>query len=167
MKRAKTGNRSSQHNAVKTLLLRIWRRLPEWLQWRLSWKLAQKYLVGVMAVVFDERGRVLLFHHTYRVEHPWALPGGWLKAGEDPARAIEREVREESALEVRARQPIFVGGNEEVPRVDLVFACERVGGDFQPSAEVSAARFFDLAALPDVEPYQRGIIEQARKARCT
>ena len=75
-----------------SFLLRVWRwlPLPEWGRWRLAWLLTQKFLVGVMAVVFDDQGQILLFNHTYRREHPWGLPGGWLKARESPAAAIER-----------------------------------------------------------------------------
>ena len=46
-----------------------------------------------------------------------ALLGGWVHAREDPFRAIEREVREETGLEVEA--------------LDVV-ACERQGSELHP-----------------------------------
>jgi ADP-ribose pyrophosphatase YjhB (NUDIX family) len=121
-----------------------------------------KFLVGVLAVIFDEGGRVLLLKHTYRPDYPWGLPGGWLKAGEGAAEGIERELLEETGLAVRAIRPLMVGGDSRHPRLDLVFSCEYKSGTFRPSAEVSEARFFDPAALPaDMEPYLRTIVALA------
>lgn len=147
-----------------SFLLRIWRwlPLPGWGRWWLTWLLVQKFLVGVMAVVLDEEGRILLLNHTYRRDHPWGLPSGWLKARESAAAAIEREVIEETGLRVQVTHPLIIGGNDDNPRVDLVFACRFVGGTFRPSAEVSEAQFFKLEALPHtVELYQRRLIARA------
>lgn len=148
----------------RRLLFRIWRwlPLPPGGRWGLTWLLMPKFLVGVLAVIFDERGRVLLLKHTYRPDYPWGLPGGWLKAGEGAAEGIERELCEETGLVVRALHPLMVGGDSRRPRLDLVFSCEYQRGTFQPSAEVSEARFFDPAALPeDMEPYLRTIVALA------
>ena len=145
----------------KRLLFRIWRwlPLPSRMRWGLTWLVASKFLVGVLAVIFDEQGRVLLLKHTYRPEYPWGLPGGWLKRGEGAAEAIERELLEETGFVVRAVQPLMMGGDSRRPRLDLVFSCEYQSGTFQTSAEVSEARFFDPGALPaDMEPYLRTIV---------
>jgi ADP-ribose pyrophosphatase YjhB (NUDIX family) len=147
-------------------LLRVWRWLPlsdggRW-RWWLTWGLTQKFLVGVMAVVFDDQGQILLLNHTYRRDHPWGLPSGWLKAKENPAAAMVREVAEETGLHIQVTQPLIIGGNEDWPRVDLVFACRCAGGVFRPSAEVSEGGFFKLTALPEaMAPYQRRLIDQA------
>ena len=66
-----------------------------------------KFLVGVLAVIFDDRGRVLLLKHTYRPDYPWGLPGGWLRAGEGAAEGIERELLEETGFVVRAIRPLM------------------------------------------------------------
>ena len=148
----------------KRFLLRIWRwlPLPARGRWGLTWLLMPKFLVGVLAVIFDDRGRVLLLRHTYRPDCPWGLPGGWLKAGEGAAAGIERELLEETGLVVRAIRPLMVGGDGRRPRLDLVFSCEYKSGTFEPSAEVSEARFFDPAALPaDMEPYLHTIVALA------
>ena len=58
--------------------------------------------VAVGAIVRDSRGRVLLVR---RARPPsvgiWTLPGGKVEPGESPARAIVREVKEETGLDVR------------------------------------------------------------------
>ncbi len=107
-------------------------------------------MVGASAVIFDEHERVLLFRHTYRREYPWGIPGGWLKAGEDPTAAVVREVYEESALRIRVLHPLHIGGCQRERRFDLIFLCELQGGSFHPSDEVSEARFFAIDELPTV-----------------
>lgn len=146
---------------MKPLLLRIWRWLPAWLQWRIARITMQKFLVGVIAVIVDGEGRILLFKHTYRREYPWALPSGWLKAWESAPRAVEREVREEAGFQIRALRPLIAETADDRPRVDLVFHCEYLGGEFRPSDEVSEARYFAPDALPaPLEPFQRRLITQ-------
>ena len=71
-----------------------WRLLPGWAQ-GLAFRLAApKVSMGAVAVIQDVRGRILLAHHTYR-QRPWGLPGGLVGRGEQPAEAVERELREE------------------------------------------------------------------------
>ncbi len=136
--------------AVKSFLLRLWGRLalPSWIQWAISWLAAQKFLVGVSAVIQNQEGKVLLCKHTYRSIHPWGLPGGGLHRSENPSLAVEREVLEETGFEVRARQLLAVKSSQRHPHVGLFYLCEWTGGTFRPSAEVSEARFYDVDALP-------------------
>jgi len=132
------------------------------MRWGLTSLVTSKFLVGVLAVIFDEQGRVLLVEHTYRPDYPWGLPGGWLKRGEGAAEAIERELLEETGFVVRATRPLLVGGDGERPRLDLVFSCAYESGTFRPSAEVSEARFFAPGDLPaEMEPYLRTIVTLA------
>ena len=148
----------------KRLLLRIWRWLPmpARMRWELTWLVTSKFLVGVLAVIFDDQGRVLLLKHTYRPDYPWGLPGGWLKTGEGAAEGIERELLEETGFVVRAVQLLLVGGDSQRPRLDLVFLCGYEGGTFRPSAEVSEARFFGPGDLPaGMESYLRTIVALA------
>jgi 8-oxo-dGTP pyrophosphatase MutT (NUDIX family) len=60
--------------------------------------------------------RVLVAEHTFRGGSVFLI-GGWVHAHEDPFRAVEREVREETGLDVEA--------------LDVV-ACERQGSQFRP-----------------------------------
>jgi len=151
-------------SAAKPRLLRLWRRTPAWVQGRIEWLLLPKFLVGSMAVVLDDAERVLLFRHTYRQVYPWGLPGGWLKAGEAPGDAIEREVFEESGYRIRALHPLVIGGDKALRRLDLIFLCDLVGGAFRPSAEVSDAGFFTAHELDGrVEPFHVQVAAYAAK----
>lgn len=56
------------------------------------------FAIGVSAVIFDARGRVLLCHR--RDMDVWNLPGGVVESGELPTEAVVREAKEETGLEV-------------------------------------------------------------------
>ena len=56
--------------------------------------------VAAYAVITDVDGRVLLAHWVEGRRAAWTLPGGGLEEGEDPERAVRREVREETGFRV-------------------------------------------------------------------
>jgi ADP-ribose pyrophosphatase YjhB (NUDIX family) len=111
--------------------------------------------VDVRGVVLDHGGLLL-------VREPgsdgWCLPGGWADVGETPSRAVEKEVREEAGLEVRAIRPLGVFDRDFRGRVrwpahvyKLYVLCERVGGEpVADGLETEAAQFFPLEALPSL-----------------
>lgn len=145
-------------------LLRVWRHIPGRLQGSIEWLLLPKFLVGAMAVVLDADGRMLLFRHTYRNDYPWGIPGGWLRAGEDPIEGVEREILEESGYRIKALHPLVVGGDRSLRRLDLIFLCVLEGGTFRASAEISDAAFFAPDELPGrVEPFHVQVAAYARK----
>ncbi|SNS02351.1 ADP-ribose pyrophosphatase YjhB, NUDIX family [Geodermatophilus pulveris] len=73
----------------------------------------------VGAVVLDGAGRLLLVR---RGNEPgrglWSVPGGRVEPGESPAAAVEREVREETGLAVRAGAEV---GRVRVPGPGVVY----------------------------------------------
>jgi ADP-ribose pyrophosphatase YjhB (NUDIX family) len=106
----------------------------------------------VGAVVHDPDGRLLLI----RRGHPphagrWSLPGGRVETGESPEQAVEREVREETGLEVRAGALVgrvrIQGEGVVYDVVDL--ACTLVDPGVEPVAgdDAEAAVFVDAATL--------------------
>ncbi len=149
---------------MKKLLLKIWKALPnsEILRGSLVWLITQKFLVGVVGVVLNDAGQILLLNHTYRGKYPWGLPGGWLKRGEQPMEALQREIKEETGMQVEVIKPLVVSGDDDWPRVDLIFLCSLVDGAFSASEEVSSARFFNLQEIPEVMPSQRKVIQQVQ-----
>ena len=147
---------------MKYFLLKIWKALPnsEWLRGSLVWLITQKFLVGVVGVVLNESGEVLLLKHTYRGKYPWGLPGGWLKKGEQPMQALQREFLEETGMTVEVLKPLVVEGDEDWPRVDLIFLCRMVDDQFSSSDEVHSAEFFKLSELPEILPSQKRLIQK-------
>jgi ADP-ribose pyrophosphatase YjhB (NUDIX family) len=110
----------------------------------------------------DVRGVVLHDGRLLLVREPesdgWCLPGGWADVGETPSRAVEKEVREEAGLDVRAIRPLGVFDRDFRGRVrwpahvyKLYVLCERVGGEpVADGLETEAADFFPLDALPEL-----------------
>lgn len=131
-------------------------RLPSPIKRLFTRAASATFLIGVLGVVLDERGRVLLFRHTYRPFAPWGLPSGLLKPNESPSEAIVREVREETGLVVEVVETLELRSGARPQRLDVWLRCRSRGGSARPSAEVDEARFFELDALPPL------IAEQAR-----
>ncbi|HET6315192.1 MAG TPA: NUDIX domain-containing protein, partial [Chloroflexota bacterium] len=88
---------------VKPVLLSIWRDVPfpPWLRHVFLRILNPSFMVGAMALILDDQGRLLLLHHTYRRELPWGLPGGWLRHAESPESGLMREVFEETGMQIK------------------------------------------------------------------
>jgi 8-oxo-dGTP pyrophosphatase MutT (NUDIX family) len=68
-------------------------------------------------LVFDPAGRVLLIRCSVlrrdgRLFVFWLTPGGEIEAGEEPLAAARREVREELALELDVRGPVYTEKNQ-------------------------------------------------------
>ncbi|WP_029146121.1 NUDIX hydrolase [Microbacterium luticocti] len=57
--------------------------------------------VAAYAVIIDEDDRILLSRWIEGRRPAWTMPGGGLDAGEDPADAVRREVREETGYRVQ------------------------------------------------------------------
>ena len=147
---------------VKSTAYRLAGRLPSPIK-RLFVRFAgATFLVGVLGIVLDDEGRVLLFRHTYRPFAPWGVPSGLLKPNESPAQAIEREVREETGLAIEVVEVLALRTGARPQRLDVWLRCRSRGGSARPSAEVDEARFFDFDALPQLIAEQRRFLEEHR-----
>jgi 8-oxo-dGTP pyrophosphatase MutT (NUDIX family) len=104
---------------------------------------------GAHALVLDGEGRVLLARHSYM--SGWHLPGGGVRAGEPPAVAVIRELREEIGL-VSSDEPEFAGlFTRRFAWVSNVIALYRVRHakfEFEPNFEVRELRWADPHTPP-------------------
>ena len=138
----------------------LFRRLPKNIQLFIMRLFQNQFLVGVTGVIFNEKNEILLFKHTYR-QHQWSLPGGYMKAGEHPAEAIEREIKEESQLVVSADELLKTRTDRDGSRLDMCFVGVFIGGEFKPSNEVSEYGFFSQDKMPLLRSNQVFLIEEA------
>jgi ADP-ribose pyrophosphatase YjhB (NUDIX family) len=96
--------------------------------------------------------QVLLVRRTNEPERGrWTLPAGFVDAGEDPARAAERECLEETGLQVRVTGLAGVLAGQEHPRgahILIVYRGVVSGGDLAPGDDADRAAFFSLHQLP-------------------
>ena len=147
---------------MKSLLARLWKllNLPKSAQLFFMRFFQNQFLVGVTGVIFNEKNEVLLFKHTYR-QHSWSLPGGYLKSGEHPAEALEREIKEESSLVVSIDEPLKTRTDRTGSRLDMCYFGILIGGEFIPSHEVSEYGFFSQDKMPLLRSNQVFLIEEA------
>lgn len=104
------------------------------------------------AVLVEQDGRILLVR---RVNEPyrglWTLPAGFVDAGEDPARAAERECLEETGLSVRVKRVLdVIAGKEHERGADFVilYQAEVLSGTLTPSDDADAVDWFASNNLP-------------------
>jgi 8-oxo-dGTP pyrophosphatase MutT (NUDIX family) len=123
-----------------------------WLRTRVGTALV--LVPSVNAVVRDADGRILLQRH--REGGDWGLPGGAVEPEEDPADALVREVREETALEVALGRVVGAYGGPDATlhydngdvtsHVRIAYEATVVGGVLRPDGvEVLEARFTTAA----------------------
>ncbi|MDP2692133.1 MAG: NUDIX domain-containing protein [bacterium] len=150
---------------MKTLLTRIWKilKLSKGMQLFIMRSFQDQFLVGVTGIILNEKNEILLFKHTYR-PHAWSLPGGYLKSGEHPREALEREIKEESGLVVSVDESLKTRTDRKTPRLDLCYTGILIGGDFIPTHEVSEYGFFSQDTLPLLRTNQVFLIDEVLKS---
>src|SRR5262249_4288791 len=121
--------------------------------------------VGVDAAVFSRDGRLLLTRRTD--DSLWCLPCGWAELGETPQEAIQREVREETGIEVEAEALIELftrlPGAFGQPHTSyhLLYHCIPTGGTLTSSPEASDVGFCDYTKITE---WHRDHRERAQRA---
>jgi ADP-ribose pyrophosphatase YjhB (NUDIX family) len=107
--------------------------------------------VGCSAAVLDPTGQKILL--IRRSDNGWwAVPGGYMEAGESFTEACARKVLEETGLHVRVDQLVAVYTSPHVlldysaeNRLQLVvlhFAAQAMGGELKTSEETSEVGYF-------------------------
>lgn len=112
---------------------------------------------AVAAIIFDDNGEVLL---QLRSDNQlWALPGGAIELGEEPAEAVIREVWEETGLHVLPERISGVYGGhsglteypngDKVAIISITFVCRVIDGEPRlDDDETLELRYFSIDQLP-------------------
>jgi ADP-ribose pyrophosphatase YjhB (NUDIX family) len=122
-------------------------------------------LVGVGAVVVDDRGRILLVKRgTEPMKGHWSLPGGLLELGESLTEGVKREIFEETGLFVQPEaivevvDRIYRNSDGKDSRIQYHYVvvdywCRVVGGDLKPSSDASEVAWVSRVEWKDTNFY--------------
>lgn len=127
---------------------------------------------AVRAALQDEYGRILLVQRSDNGQ--WVMPAGSLELNESVWDALQREVLEETGLEVQAAHLIAIyseprfhftnayGGKHQM--LALVFAVTAWRGEVTTvTDETTDAQFFALDDLPDISPLYQETLADLRR----
>lgn len=114
-------------------------------------KIMPTHIVAAGGVVVNEEGKILLVRNSYR--GVWEFPGGQIEVGETLIEGLQREILEESGVEVTVGELFCVSSNtgkyaghygvKEIPtKVMFDFICKPVGGTEHTSDETDAVGWF-------------------------
>lgn len=109
------------------------------------------HIVAAGGIVVNLDGKILLVRNSYR--GIWEYPGGQVEVGENLIEGLQREIREESGIEVEVGELFCVASNtckypghygvKEIPtKVMFDFICRPVGGEEHTSDETSDVGWF-------------------------
>ncbi len=87
----------------------------------------------------------------------WTIPGGWVDINEPPSRAVERELREEAGVIVKARRLLALydrnlHGHPPYPfhAYKIFIQCDLLAEATPDPIETSDPTYFSLAQLPEL-----------------
>lgn len=136
---------------------------------------ANRVVPSVVAIVQDDRERVLLIHKTDN--DLWALPGGGHEIGESIADAVVREVKEETGYDVEVvgitgtytnpRHVMAYEDGEVRQQFSIAFSARLLGGEARTSDESKRVEWLsrdDIVSLP-MHPSMRMRLQHALEGR--
>lgn len=121
------------------------------------------------AVVVDGERRILLVRRAIEpFRGRWALPAGYQEFDETPTRTAEREVEEETGVEVRIAtllDLIFVPDDPRKPANVALFLAVPVRGEARGRDDALDASWFDLDRLPEDLAFEstRAVLDRLKR----
>lgn len=123
--------------------------------------------VAAMGILYNQEKGLLLEKRTDTGE--WCTPGGAIELGESLEDALEREIKEETNLDIanpklfdiKANVHMVYPNKDEVYYTDVVYEINEFYGELKPDRESTELKFFGLDNLPqNIMPTQIGYIER-------
>jgi 8-oxo-dGTP diphosphatase len=112
-------------------------------------------LVGVGGVVIHRDRALLIRRGSEPLKGEWSIPGGMLELGEELAAGVQRELKEETGLDVEPLESILVfdrimrkGERVKYHYVIVDYLCRRKSGRLCPASDVVDARWVRREDLP-------------------
>ena len=107
-------------------------------------------IIPAASAIIEDNGKILLQQRSD--SQSWALPGGTMEIGENINGTLQREVKEETGLDVEPNyivgiysdpQHVIEYSNGEIRQeFSICFACKAIGGNLQGSDESLKIGFF-------------------------
>ena len=127
---------------------RVWQRLPLGVRNKVLYLTQDHFLIGVIGIIGDDEGRVLMLEHRFRAD-AWGLPGGFLKSGETPQEGLAREILEETGLVVEVDPAIWHTLYSGLNRYATLTLLGRLtSGTLRLSHELKGGGFYAADAIP-------------------
>jgi 8-oxo-dGTP pyrophosphatase MutT (NUDIX family) len=126
------------------------------------------WLATAAGIVLDDDRRLLLGRRADTGE--WAIPGGIVDPGEEPADCTVREIFEETGVVavpelltgVGISPPVTYANGDQVQYLELTFRCRAAGGEARVNdAESVEVAWFALDDLPEVGDFSRRVLTAA------
>lgn len=126
----------------------------------------ERPVVGIGGVVIDAGRALLIRRGSEPLRGQWSIPGGTLELSESLQAGVERELLEETGLQVRVLDLIEVfdriyvhesdggGGTPQRPKYHYVivdYLCERISGEARAGSDVTDVAF---AQEDELEKYR-------------
>ncbi len=127
-------------------------------------------IVGVAAIVFNERGEILLGRRNWGdYQGLWCIPCGYLEYDEDVFDGAKREFLEETGLTINIVKLFAVLSNFHDPArhtVGIWFLAEVIAGTPVAGDDLDMVGYFALDNVPPLAfPTDRTVIEMLRQQR--
>lgn len=132
---------------IKKTIGAVWKKLTPGGRLKIIRLTQQKFTVSVAAVVTNETGEILLLDHVLRPDSNWGIPGGFIETGEQPEKAVSREIREETGLELKNIRLVRVRTINR--HVEILFRAEATGKAEVKSREINRAAWFRVENMPE------------------
>jgi len=113
----------------------------------------------VSAIIIKD-SQVLLIHRFKEGKEYWVLPGGGVEEGESIGKALKREIKEETSLDLISSK--YLGFDKQKDSMDYFFSCTLskgepllAGPEEENSSEenVYLLEWFPLSDIPSLELY--------------
>ena len=108
--------------------------------------------IDTRAVIFKDN-KILLVHEN---NDTWSIPGGWCDVLESIKSNTEKEDKEETGLDVKAKKIIALQDRNKHNQPAYAYGickifvlCDIIGGDFIPNIETIEYAYFSLDDLPN------------------
>lgn len=129
-------------------------------------------MIGVGGVVVEEGAVLLVRRARPPLEGEWSIPGGLLEVGETLEEGLQRELREETGLEVAPAGLLAVldrilrdeQGRPRYHYVLIDYLCRIAPGaspETQAGSDAAECRWFSPANLPDLHPDTLRVVRAA------